>query len=91
MEGAQNRQLQYEKPTFSGLKGQQKRSGVAGASAGPLLFKMEGAQNRRFAILKNPHFLTRLGKSWISGASRVFGRSEQGLRLSGPVQLRGPF
>ena len=35
MEGAQNRQLQYQKPTFSGLKGQQKRSGVAGASAGP--------------------------------------------------------
>ena len=35
MEGAQNRQLQYKKPTFSGLKGQQKRSGVAGASAGP--------------------------------------------------------
>ena len=32
MEGAQ---LQYQKPTFSGLKGQQKRSGVAGASAGP--------------------------------------------------------
>ena len=35
MEGAQNRQLQYQKPTFSGLKWQQKRSGVAGASAGP--------------------------------------------------------
>ena len=36
---AQNRQLQYKKPTFSGLKGQQKRSGVAGASAGPCFLK----------------------------------------------------
>ena len=35
MEGAQNRQLQYQKSIFSGLKGQQKRSGVVGASAGP--------------------------------------------------------
>ena len=45
MEGAQNHQVQYQKPTFSGLKGQQKRSGVAGPRPA-LLFEME---NRRFS------------------------------------------
>ena len=46
MEGAQNHQVQYQKPTFSGLKGQQKRSGVAGPRPA-LLFEME---NRRFSL-----------------------------------------
>ena len=45
---------------------------------------MEGAQNRRFAILKKPTFSYASGQILDLGASRVFGRSEQGLR---PCQL----
>ena len=95
MEGAQNRQLQYKKPTFSGLKGQQKRSGVAGASAGPCFLKWSPKPS--ICNTKNPTFSYASGQILDLGASRVFGRSEQGLRpdwgrsQGGPRKVSGGF
>ena len=53
MEGAQNRQLQYQKPTFSGLKGQQKRLGVAGASFSMLKQNIAGESQAGRGSQKN--------------------------------------
>ena len=78
MEGAQNRQLQYKKPTFSGLKGQQKRSGVAGASAGPCFLRWRVS----ICNTKKPTFSYASGQILDLGASRVLGRSERPETLS---------
>ena len=67
MEGAQNRQLQYQKPTFSGLKGQQKRSGVAGPAFSMLKQNIAGESPKQGG---GPRRVREV-------ATRVAGRSQQ--------------
>ena len=86
MEGAQNRQLQHQKPTFSGLKGQQKRSGVAGASAGPCFSMLKqniaGESQAGRGPQKNAGGFTR-----VAGRSQRVGGSQDGL-ASGRVATK---